>query len=84
LVTLRSPSEFAIPEGHVDRVDPKGEWWIEPFSANLRIEDGQGRRLSYSLRMGDAARGLGKVRSGGLIQRWPENWIFTMNSDELY
>jgi hypothetical protein len=60
-----------------------GGQWIEPFSASIRFSITGGRLLGYKMKCGDAARGLGKIRYGGRVRRWPEQWIFNFEISQL-
>jgi hypothetical protein len=55
------------------------EWW-EPFYGRLRIAETSDEILSYELKVGDAAWGLGKVRYNEHPRGWnwsrTEKWIF--------
>jgi len=58
------------------------EWW-EPFYGSLRISETGDEILSYELKIGDAAWGLGKVRYNEHPRGWnwsrPEKWIFVFS-----
>jgi hypothetical protein len=58
------------------------QWW-EPFYGSLRISETSDEILSYDLKFGDAAWGLGKVRYNEHPKGWnwsrPAKWIFVFS-----
>ncbi|HEY7403248.1 MAG TPA: hypothetical protein VIB39_06985 [Candidatus Angelobacter sp.] len=87
-----SPS--SVPEvlgpGHIaldgllifGQIGPRSQWW-EPFYGSLQISETSDEIVSYELKLGDAAWGLGKVRYNEHPKGWnwsrPEKWIFVFS-----
>jgi len=61
----------------------EGPFWIEPFLGSVQVSAAGDTIVSYDLKFGDAARGLGKVPFDQHLQRpdwfFPENWLFTFS-----
>jgi hypothetical protein len=60
----------------------RSQWW-EPFYGSLQIPEASDEILSYDLKFGDAAWGLGKVPYNEHPKGWnwsrPEKWIFVFS-----
>jgi len=61
----------------------KGPFWIEPLFSWIRISETDNKILSYIIRFGDSARGLGKIRYGKHVRRadwyYPDAWLFSFS-----
>lgn len=82
-VTVISPVELCL-RGRADwGKASRGPVWIEPFFGSVRISESGEANVSYDLKFGDAARGLGRVPYGKHLRypSWlfPEKWLFTFS-----
>jgi hypothetical protein len=89
-ISPSSPPEVVAP-GQVtldgllifgDTSKGRQQWW-EPFYGSLQISEASDAILSYDLKFGDAAWGLGKVGYNEHPKGWnwsrPEKWIFVFS-----
>jgi hypothetical protein len=86
-ISPSSGAEVLVP-GHIvlegllifgDSSKGGGQWW-EPFYGSVRISETSDEILSYQLKFGDNARGLGNVGYNEHPKGWnwsqPEQWMF--------
>jgi len=72
-----------IVRGTAYWVDGTGSYWIEPFFGRVQVSAEADSIVSYELRFGNAARGLGTTPYGKHVRYvdWfkPTQWLFTIS-----
>jgi hypothetical protein len=78
-----SPVELTVRGCAIWGERSQGPFWIEPFLGSVRISENTDAILGYSLKFGDATRGLATVPYGKHLRRpdwfFPVEWLFAFS-----